>query len=105
MNKNIILLIICYFNNVNSFANTIYLKKLNMKPLCLFENATPYIDKFLKKQEIENIRYTEFIKEVENGHIKKTLFMDDGKKILLLNDKEKILKIDLLPNYYHLVII
>ena len=98
MNKNIILLIICYFNNVNSFANTIYLKKLNMKPLCLFENATPYIDKFLKKQEIENIRYTEFIKEVENGHIKKTLFMDDGKKILLLNDKEKILKIDLLPN-------
>ena len=98
MNKNIILLIICYFNNVNSFVNTIYLKKLNMKPLCLFENATPYIDKFLKKQEIENIRYTEFIKEVENGHIKKTLFMDDGKKILLLNDKEKILKIDLLPN-------
>ena len=53
---------------------------------------------FFKKQEFENIRYTEFIKEVENGNIKKTLFMDDGKKILLLNDKEKILKIDLLPN-------
>jgi len=69
-----------------------------MKPLRLFENASPYIDKFFKKQEFENIRYTEFIKEVENGHIKKTLFMDDGKKILLLNDKEKILKIDLLPN-------
>ena len=97
MNKYI-LLIIFYFNNVNSFSNTIYLRKLNMKPLRLFENASPYIDKFFKKQEIENIRYTEFIKEVENGHIKKTLFMDDGKKILLLNDKEKILKIDLLPN-------
>tara|TARA_B000000477_G_scaffold69446_1_gene58218 strand:+ start:2015 stop:3748 length:1734 start_codon:yes stop_codon:yes gene_type:complete len=69
-----------------------------MKPLCLFENASPYIDKFFKKQEFENIRYTEFIKEVENGNIKKTLFMDDGKKILILNDKEKILKIDLLPN-------
>tara|TARA_B110000003_G_C16646666_1_gene532378 strand:- start:573 stop:2312 length:1740 start_codon:yes stop_codon:yes gene_type:complete len=69
-----------------------------MKPLRLLENASPYIDKFFKKQEFENIRYTEFIKEVENGHIKKTLFMDDGKKILLLNDKEKILKIDLLPN-------
>tara|TARA_Y100000389_G_scaffold9711_1_gene9052 strand:+ start:1843 stop:3579 length:1737 start_codon:yes stop_codon:yes gene_type:complete len=69
-----------------------------MKPLCLFENASPYIDKFFKKQEFENIRYTEFIKEVENGNIKKTLFMDDGKKILILNDKENILKIDLLPN-------
>ena len=85
-------------NNVNCFSNTIYLRKLNMKPLCLFENASPYIDKFFKKQEFENIRYTEFIKEVENGNIKKTLFMDDGKKILILNDKEKILKIDLLPN-------
>jgi cell division protease FtsH len=98
MNKNIILLIICYFNNVNSFVNTIYLKKLNMKPLCLFENASPYIDKFFKKQDIENIRYTEFIKEVENGHIKKTFFSNNGKKLLLQNDKEKIFKIDLLPN-------
>ncbi len=97
MNKYI-LLIILYLNNVNCFSNTIYLRKLNMKPLCLFENASPYIDKFFKKQEFENIRYTEFIKEVENGNIKKTLFMDDGKKILILNDKEKILKIDLLPN-------
>ena len=97
MNKYI-LLIILYLNNVNSFSNIIYFRKLNMKPLRLFENASPYIDKFFKKQEFENIRYTEFIKEVENGHIKKTLFMDDGKKILLLNDKEKILKIDLLPN-------
>ncbi len=97
MNKYI-LLIILYLNNVNCFSNTIYLRKLNMKPLCLFENASPYIDKFFKKQEFENIRYTEFIKEVENGNIKKTLFMDDGKKILILNDKENILKIDLLPN-------
>ena len=97
MNKYI-LLIILYLNNVNSFSNIIYFRKLNMKPLRLLENASPYIDKFFKKQEFENIRYTEFIKEVENGHIKKTLFMDDGKKILLLNDKEKILKIDLLPN-------
>ena len=97
MNKYI-LLIILYLNNVNCFSNTIYLRKLNMKPLCLFENASPYIDKFFKKQEFENIRYTELIKEVENGNIKKTLFMDDGKKILILNDKEKILKIDLLPN-------
>ena len=97
MNKYI-LLIILYLNNVNSISNIIYFRKLNMKPLRLLENASPYIDKFFKKQEFENIRYTEFIKEVENGHIKKTLFMDDGKKILLLNDKEKILKIDLLPN-------
>ena len=46
-----------------------------MKPLCLLENATPYIDKLFKKQEIENIRYGEFIKEVEEGHIKKLLWM------------------------------
>ena len=97
MNKYI-LLIILYLNNVNSFSNTIYLRKLNMKPLLLFDNTSPYIDKFFKKQEFENIRYTEFIKEVENGHIKKTFFMDDEKKILILNDIEKILKIDLLPN-------
>jgi len=97
MNKYI-LLIILYLNNVNSFSNTIYLRKLNIKPLLLFDNASPYIDKFFKKQEVENIRYTEFIKEVENGHIKKIFFMDDEKKILILNDIEKILKIDLLPN-------
>ena len=47
MNKYI-LLIILYLNNVNCFSNTIYLRKLNMKPLCLFENASPYIDKFFK---------------------------------------------------------
>ena len=98
MIKKNILLIILYFNSVYSFVNTIYIKKYNMKPLCLLENATPYIDKFLKKQEIENIRYGEFIKQVEEGHIKKTFFMDDGKKLLLQDDKEKIFKIDLLPN-------
>jgi len=98
MNKKIFLLIVLYFNNVYSFVNTIHIKKFNLKPLCLLENATPYIDKLFKKQEIENIRYGEFIKQVEDGHIKKTFFMDDGKKLLLQDDKEKIFKIDLLPN-------
>lgn len=98
MIKKNILLIILYFNSVYSFVNTIYIKKYTMKPLCLLENATPYIDKLFKKQEIENIRYGEFIKEVEEGHIKKTFFMDDGKKLLIQDDKEKIFKIDLLPN-------
>ena len=98
MIKKNILLIILYFNSVYSFVNTIYIKKYSMKPLCLLENATPYIDKLFKKQEIENIRYGEFIKEVEEGHIKKIFFMDDGKKLLLQDDKEKIFKIDLLPN-------
>lgn len=98
MNKKFFLLLVLYFNNVYSFVNTIYIKKFNLKPLCLLENATPYIDKFFKKQEIENIRYGEFIKQVEDGHIKKTFFMDDGKKLLLQDDKDKIFKIDLLPN-------
>lgn len=98
MIKKFFLLIVLYLNSVYSFVNTIYLKKFSMKPLCLLENATPYIDKFFKKEDIENIRYGEFIKQVENGHIKKTFFINDGKKLLLQDDKEKIFKIDLLPN-------
>ena len=97
MNKFFFLFIVLYFNYVYSFVNTIHIKKFNLKPLCLLENAKPYINKFFKKQEIENIRYGEFIKQVEDGHIIKTFFMDDGKKILLQDDKEKIFKIDLLP--------
>jgi len=93
MNKNIILLIILYLNNVHSFVNTIYLKKINMKPLCLFDNASPYINKFFKKQDIENIKYTEFIKELENGDIKKSLFMEtllDNNVIVEVKSKDVV---------------
>ena len=91
----LILLINIYCTN--AFVNSIHLKKFNIKPLNLQDNSSP-ITNFFKKPEIENIRYGEFIKQVEQGHIIKTFFIDDGKKLLLQDDNEKIFKIDLLPN-------
>tara|TARA_B110000858_G_scaffold91225_1_gene105397 strand:- start:6420 stop:8231 length:1812 start_codon:yes stop_codon:yes gene_type:complete len=97
MNKKLFLILL-YFNNTYCFINNIYIKKLNLTPVYLLENSIPFNDKIFKRQNLENIRYSEFISEVENGRVKKTLFMNDGKKLLLQNYNNKIFKINLLPN-------
>lgn len=74
MNKKFILLLI-NLNTVYCFINNIYIKQFKFKPLYLNHNSIPYNNIF-KKQEFVNIRYGEFISEVEKGNIKKNSFYE-----------------------------
>ena len=97
MNKKFILLLI-NLNTVYCFINNIYIKQFKFKALYLNHNSIPYNNNIFKKQEFVNIRYGEFISEVEKGNIKKTVFMNDGKKLLLETNNNKKFKINFLPH-------